>query len=231
MKHPHLKHRFFSINMTKAHFLNFLIPAVDPLFLIKGYHRRSNCKWIKKIQGIRFEINIGFWKTGEECNTYLSFGVRYNKVQDIVNQYHDMNPKEYKNTDTLLMYLTHMNMENVNSYSFYTERDLQKIITEEYAPFISEKLGEITDRYSDLENILDLYINPQIEYHQSTKRIYTDKVTAVVIAKFLRKSNYNEIAANVRDEFEKLKVRWPESTEVYLYDKYFDKMLIDLEKM
>jgi hypothetical protein len=215
--------------MIRNDFYDYIFPLIDPTMKELGYeYKKAKGGWVKKTADLRYELLIGYWKIGNQFNTHLSFSVRHHKVQDIVNHYFAMNPAEFKNTNTINLFLTKLMNFGEHSYKFYSNEEMKVIIDKQYLPFIKNKIAELTTRYANLNNILELLINPKTEYYGCTKYLYHDKMIAIVIAKLINRSDYEKIVLQMRNEFETLKIKWPYCNEIRWYETYFDKMIKDL---
>ena len=70
--------------MNRELFYNYVLPMLSPLFEGSKYElRKSKYGCVYATDEFKMSFSIGFWKTGPECSTTLSFSVRLNKVEEI----------------------------------------------------------------------------------------------------------------------------------------------------
>ncbi|MGG9964178.1 hypothetical protein [Ferruginibacter sp. SUN106] len=60
------------------------------------------------------------------------------------------------------------------------------------------------------------------------ERKYDGHIMAVILAKLLNRSDFEEVVAWAENGLKKLQQKWPSSNEVKWYETFFDKMVTDL---
>jgi hypothetical protein len=215
--------------MNRELFYNYVLPKLNPLFEGSKYElRKSKYGWLYSTDEFKMGFWIGFWETGNECSTTLSFSVRLNKVEKILNNYRAINPKETSNTITFILYLTDIINYNDGAFRFYNNEQLNHILNTYYIPFIKDQLPTLTNCYSSIDNIMELFCNETHIHYKHLKNPYVTYTVPIIISKIYTGYNYSKIVESSRIKFIQLKEKWFGSTEIWLYEKYFDKMLNDL---
>ncbi|MEO7312766.1 MAG: hypothetical protein ABIX01_20450 [Chitinophagaceae bacterium] len=216
--------------MNKKGYFQYILPIIEPILIAKNFeYKRSKDYFELKMAGGWFRIQFSFYDFATTYNINIGVEIRIEVVQQIFNRYKNINPNDFKDTFTLILTLPELLNHSEKVFRFNTVGELDSILNDKVVPFLETKIPYLCNQYNNLENVFDYYYKPENENRDFMELKYDGHIIPVIIAKLLKRNDFDKIIKWADNGLKKLQVKWPSSNEVECYETFFDQMVTDLK--
>ncbi|MGG9964177.1 hypothetical protein [Ferruginibacter sp. SUN106] len=147
--------------MNKKQYVEYMLPVIESILLAQGFiFKKSKDAFEKKTLNGWSKVNFYFHQFGFDNKINIDLVLRINAVQDIFVKYHDINPGNHKDTDSIGFVLTDLLKHDHNGFAFKTVGELDTILNEKFIPFLQHEVPVLCKKYNDMEGIFSYYYTP-----------------------------------------------------------------------